>query len=187
MKIFNILVMLGLTLFVASCTKDTLNEDEAQDFDNVIKIYQDNLVSNDSIDVRMAKYESILSDDPILLINFKNFSEAPTEVGIVPQPQILRGKTDILNFQKEAYETTTWTALWYEIVDSNIGDNEGYAVVKGTHIVFKAGEEDPVYVQALEIFGLVKENNEWKLGTVSFIDYLWTVPKDGESTVIKLP
>ncbi|MDG1900885.1 MAG: hypothetical protein P8I80_01520 [Bacteroidales bacterium] len=135
----------------------------------------------------MAKYESILSDDPILLINFKNFSEAPTEVGIVPQPQILRGKTDILNFQKEAYETTTWTALWYEIVDSNIGDNEGYAVVKGTHIVFKAGEEDPVYVQALEIFGLVKENNEWKLGTVSFIDYLWTVPKDGESTVIKLP
>lgn len=157
------------------------------DWYSVIKKYQDNLTSTDSIELRMNRYMSILSDDPILLVNFKNISEAPNKNGEVPKPRILRGKEEIQKFQKASYENNKWTKLRYEVVQDNVGSNQGYVVLLGTHIVYKKGKIEPIYVQALEMFGLVKENNQWKLGTASFIDFIWSKPKNGTSKAIQTP
>jgi hypothetical protein len=157
------------------------------DWYSVIKKYQDNLTSTDSIELRMNRYMSILSDDPILLVNFKNISEAPNKNGEVPKPRILRGKEEIKKFQKASYENNKWTKLRYEVVQDNVGSNQGYVVLLGTHIVYKKGKIEPIYVQALEMFGLVKENNQWKLGTASFIDFIWSKPKNGTSKAIQTP
>jgi hypothetical protein len=150
----------------------------------VIKEYQDNLVSSEPIEIRMKKYQNILSQNPILMVNFKNLSSSPTIIGEVPKPRVLHNKQEILKFQKMAYQNNKWTKLWYQIIQHQIGSDQGYAVVLGTHIVYKKGQTEPIYVQALEMFGLVKENNQWKLGAVSFIDFVWTQPKDGKSTSI---
>ncbi len=145
---------------------------------SVINDYQHNLVSTECIDNRLEKLRNLFSQDPILMVNFKNFSQHPTIKGSVPTPKVLRGINDILNFQKSAYKNKKWTKLEFNIIQHHIGEKEGYVVVTGTHIVYDKQNlnNPPIYVQALEMFGLVLENCHWKIGAVSFIDFVWTEP-----------
>lgn len=178
-KLFYSLLIVFILSILAKIVYNIYKKDN--NWQDVINEYQHNLVSSEPLENRMEKYKNILSKNPILMINFKNISSSPSVIGEVPKPKVLGNKEEILNFQRMAYKNNKWTKLWYEIIDHKIGTEQGYAVVLGTHIVYKKGQKDPIYVQALEMFGLVKENNEWKLGAASFIDFVWSEPKGGKS------
>ena len=120
-----IVIILGF-YFIHTKINNTIIENMTtnnHDWRSIIKTYQDNLTSTDSIDERMKRFSSLLSSNPILLINFKNFSSAPTMIGEVPDPKFLQGKSVIESFQKNAYMSNKWTNLSYKVVKKSIGKN----------------------------------------------------------------